>query len=67
MTIKEVREGILKQIEACQKELIRLDYKIERYESAVKMGELTWDRTFSFDPETRTFECAPGRPQSDEI
>lgn len=57
--LKEVREGILKQIEVCQKELDRLNYKIERYESAVETGTLVWDRTFTVDPETRTFECRP--------
>ena len=47
--LKEARAGIVKQIEKCRKELERLDYKIERYETAVETGELVWDRTFSAD------------------
>lgn len=47
--LKEAREGIVRQIEKCQRELERLDYKIARYETAVETGELVWDRTFSVD------------------
>lgn len=55
--LKEVREGILKRIEKYHKELERLEYKIARYEAAVESGELVWDKTFSFQEETGTFEC----------
>ncbi len=65
--LKEVRQGILKQIEACQKEMARLDYKIERYETAVETGKLVWDRTFSFDAETRRFECRQDTLSKDDI
>lgn len=41
--LKEAREEILKQIAKYQKELERLEYKIERYEAAVESGELVWD------------------------
>lgn len=47
--LMEARAGIMKQMEKCRKELERLDYKIERYETAVETGELVWDRTFSQD------------------
>lgn len=49
--LMEVREGIVKQIEKCQRELERLEYKIGQYERAVETGELVWDRTFSFEPD----------------
>lgn len=55
--LKEVRVGLLAQIETCRRELERLEYKIERYESAVETGKLTWDRNFSFNLETGSFEC----------
>lgn len=55
--LREARRGILKQIKAYQGALERLDYKIERYESAVETGELIWDRTCSFDPEMEMVEC----------
>lgn len=41
--LKEVRGDLLKQIEKCQKELERLEYKISRYEVAIETGKLTWD------------------------
>ena len=41
--LKSVRSELLKQIEKCQKELERLEYKIERYENAIRTGELVWD------------------------
>ena len=41
--LKEVREDLLKQIEKYQNELERLEYKIERYETAIRTGELSWD------------------------
>lgn len=40
----EAREEIRKQIEKYQDELARLEYKIQRYETAVKTGKLTWDQ-----------------------
>ncbi|MDE7204442.1 MAG: MerR family transcriptional regulator [Lachnospiraceae bacterium] len=55
--LREVRDGIVKQIEKCQRELERLEYKIERYETAVETGELVWDRTFSLEPETEIAVC----------
>lgn len=45
--LKEVREGLLAQMETCRRELERLEYKIERYEVAVETGELVWGRAFS--------------------
>lgn len=55
--LKEVREGLLAQIEKCRRELERLEYKIGRYEAAVETGELVWDRSFSFNSKTGGFEC----------
>lgn len=55
--LKEVRQDIQSQIKKCQQELERLEYKIQRYEAAVETGELVWDQTFSFDPETGTLAC----------
>ncbi len=55
--LKEVRGRLLTEIEKCKRELERLEYKIERYEAAVETGKLVWDRSFSFDPETGTFEA----------
>ncbi len=49
--LREVRGGIMRQIEKCQRELERLEYKIGRYELAIETGELVWDRTFSFEPD----------------
>lgn len=57
--LNTVRGELLRQIEKRQKELERLEYKIERYEAAVETGKLIWDRDFSFDPETGTFACGP--------
>ena len=57
--LKEVRGGLLTEIEKCRRELERLEYKIERYEAAVETGELVWDRSFSFDPEAGTVEAGP--------
>ncbi|MDE6621082.1 MAG: MerR family transcriptional regulator [Lachnospiraceae bacterium] len=54
--LREVREGIVRQIEKCQRELERLEYKIARYENAVETGELVWDRAFSLEPETEKKE-----------
>lgn len=56
--LRAARANILRQIETYQSALARLDYKIQRYEAAVETGELIWDRTFSFDPETGTFACS---------
>lgn len=41
--LKGVRSELLKQIEKCQQELKRLEYKIRRYETAIETGELVWD------------------------
>lgn len=41
--LKGVRSELLKQIEKCQQELERLEYKIERYETAIETGVLVWD------------------------
>lgn len=41
--LKQVRRGILQQIEKRQKELERLEYKISRYEAAIETGKLVWD------------------------
>lgn len=57
--LKEVRDGLLAEIEKCRRELERLEYKIERYEAAVETGELVWDRSFSFGPEAGTVEAGP--------
>lgn len=54
--LKEVRGGLLTEIDKCRRELERLEYKIERYESAVETGKLVWDRSFSYDPEEGAFE-----------
>lgn len=61
--LKEVREGILRQIEKCQRELERLEYKIERYETAVETGKLVWDKTFSSQSETEMPECGGNIPE----
>lgn len=53
----EARGEILKQMQKYQRELERLEYKIERYATAVETGKLVWDIEFTFDPETKTFEC----------
>lgn len=58
--LKEVRRELRAQIEKRQKELERLEYKIERYEAAVQSGQLIWDRELAFDPETGTFACTAG-------
>lgn len=55
--LKEARAEILKQLQKYQRELNHLEYKISRYEDAVKTGELVWDRNFTFDFDTRTFDC----------
>lgn len=61
--LKEVWGGLLAEIEKCKRELERLEYKIERYEAAMEMGKLVWDRSFSFEPETGALEVkAAGLP-----
>lgn len=42
--LKEARSQILGQIEKCQAELERLEYKISRYEAAVETGKLVWEK-----------------------
>lgn len=41
--LKEQRETLLEQRKQIDTMLERLDYKISRYEKAVKTGKLTWD------------------------
>lgn len=55
--LKEARQAILNHMKRYQEELERLEYKIQKYDSAVETGELVWDREFSFDTETGSFEC----------
>ena len=40
----EVRVQIQEQLTKYQETMDRLDYKISRYEEAVRTGKLTWDR-----------------------
>ena len=40
----EVRAQIQEQLTKYQETMDRLDYKISRYEEAVRTGTLTWDR-----------------------
>ncbi len=40
----ETRTEILQQMQKYQEALDRLDYKISRYEEAVRTGELHWDK-----------------------
>lgn len=54
--LKQVRRGILQQIEKRQKELERLEYKISRYEAAIETGKLVWDRDCSASQETENEE-----------
>ena len=61
--LKQVREGILKQIEKRQRELERLEYKIARYEAAIETGKLVWDRAFSVLPETESYGAGETAPQ----
>lgn len=39
----EQREGLLQQRKQIEETLERLNYKVSRYEVAVKTGKLTWD------------------------
>lgn len=64
--LKKARTGILRQIEKCQNELERLNYKIERYEAAVETGQLIWDQAFSPDPETGALACEQAVSQEDD-
>ena len=41
--LKDQRSILLKQKSQVEAALIRLDYKISKYEEAVKTGELNWD------------------------
>lgn len=41
--LRSVRDDLLKQVEKCQRELERLEYKIGRYEAAIETGVLVWD------------------------
>ncbi len=55
--LARAREEVLRHLVKYQRELERLDYKIARYDAALETGELVWDRTFAFDPETGSFVC----------
>lgn len=54
--LKKVRGDILKQIEKCQRELERLEYKIARYEAAIETGKLVWDKIFPSHSEADNIE-----------
>lgn len=54
--LKQVRRGILQQIEKRQKELERLEYKISRYEVAIETGKLVWDSDCSAQHSTENQE-----------
>lgn len=41
--LSKEREGIIKQIEQLKEAVALLEYKISRYEVAIKTGELSWD------------------------
>ena len=41
--LAEARTGIQKQLDQIQETLDLLDYKISRYDEAIKTGVLTWD------------------------
>ena len=45
--LAEAREEIQKQLDKYQKTMDRLNYKISRYDEAIKTGVLTWDRSFT--------------------
>ena len=47
--LAEAREEIQKQIDKYQATMDRINYKISRYDEALKTGVLTWDRPFSSD------------------
>lgn len=49
--LKKAQEAIIQQIKRYQDELERLEYKIARYEDAVRTGELVWDKDFSYNTE----------------
>ena len=43
--LREQRENLLRQQEKLNEAMDRLDYKISRYQEAVKTGSLSWDYT----------------------
>ena len=43
--LREQRENLLRQQEKLNEAMDRLDYKISRYQEAVKTGSLSWDHT----------------------
>ena len=47
--LAEAREEIQKQLDKYQATMDRLNYKISRYDEAIKTGILTWDKPFSSD------------------
>ena len=47
--LAEAREEIQKQIDKYQATMDRINYKISRYDEALKTGVLTWDKPFTSD------------------
>ena len=45
----EAREEIQKQLDKYQATMDRVNYKISKYDEAIKTGVLTWDRSFTED------------------
>ena len=45
--LAEAREEIQKQLDKYQATMDRLNYKISRYDEAIKTGVLIWDRSFT--------------------
>lgn len=45
--LAEAREEIQKQLDKYQATMDRLNYKISRYDKAIKTGVLSWDRSFT--------------------
>lgn len=45
--LTEAREEIQKQLDKYQATMDRINYKISRYDEAIKTGVLVWDRSFT--------------------
>lgn len=45
--LAEAREEIQKQLDKYQATMDRINYKISRYDEAIKTGVLVWDRSFT--------------------
>ena len=43
--LESVRVDVLAKLDECREMLRRLDYKIERYDEALRTGVLTWDKS----------------------